>query len=311
MDKFHVSLSQAIEGYFLAAHARRLSSHTMLDYDRTFRRLEGWLGRDPPLASLKARDIRMFLNSLDGLSAKTVLNYHTGLAALWTWALKEGLVEKHIVREVDPPKPEQRAIVPYTEQDVKAMLAACDRSRRYRRPGKQACDHERPSAARDRAIILLLVDTGMRATEACELPIRHVDLKNRRVMVMGKGRKERLLPMSGNTAQALWRYLATREDGDDVRAPLLMTREGQGMDRHVLRRLLTRIGQRAGVRGVTVHRFRHTFAINFLRNGGNVFALQRMLGHSTLEMVNRYLAIVQGDVENAHQEASPVANWLL
>jgi site-specific recombinase XerD len=127
---------------------------------------------------------------------------------------------------------------------------------------------------------------------------------------MGKGSKERAVPISARTAQAVWRYLAER--GETRKAePLFPRRDGLPMTRDGLRHLVKRVGKRAGVRGATVHRFRHTFAIEFLRNQSNIFALQRMLGHSSLEMVRRYLAIAQADVDAAHQEGSPVANWAL
>jgi integrase len=129
MGKNTIHLSQAIEGYFVAAHARRLSVHTLSDYQHTYRRFEQFLDGDPPLADITPAHIRRFLNSLQGLSDKTVRNYHVGLSALWTWAVKEGLAARHIVQDIPPPRPEQRQIVPYTQPDVKAMLAACDRTR--------------------------------------------------------------------------------------------------------------------------------------------------------------------------------------
>jgi site-specific recombinase XerD len=309
MERKRITLSQAIEGYFVAAHARRLSRHTLRDYDNTYRRFEEFLGRDPPLADIDAGHIRTFLASLDHLSAKTLLNYHTGLAALWTWATKEGIVDQHIVRQVERPKPEKREIRPYTLSEIKAMLEACDRTRHYVRPGKRSCNHTRPTALRDRTIILLLVDTGMRASELCNLRLQHLDLKDRSLLVMGKGDKERRVRISPRTAQAIWRYLATRDDTDIPKAYLFPTRDGFRLSRHSLRRMLQRTGDRAGVPRVNVHRFRHTFAIQLLRNGGNIFALKRLLGHSSLEMVDTYLAIVQADVEETHQEASPVTNW--
>ena len=81
-----ILLSQAIEGYSLAAYARRLSKHTMADYNNTFRKLQSHLGTDPPIAEITADQIRAFLAAQGHLSKKTVLNYHTGLSALWKWA---------------------------------------------------------------------------------------------------------------------------------------------------------------------------------------------------------------------------------
>ena len=129
MAKNRVTLSQAIDGYFVAAQARRLSPHTLADYDHTYRRFEAFLAGDPPISAITPDDVRQFLNSLDGLSAKTVRNYHIGLSALWTWALKEGLANRHVVRDVQAPKPEQRQIVPYTQRDIEAMLRAWSRIR--------------------------------------------------------------------------------------------------------------------------------------------------------------------------------------
>ncbi len=310
MKKTQFTMEQAKEGYFLNAAARGLSESTLRDYDNTINKFIDQVGATTPIDTVTTQDVEEFLVSFDHLSKKTLLNYHTGLSAMWRWALDEKLVESNIVRAIKPPKPESRAIVPFTETELKLLLGALEKSKPYTRPGKRLCDHSIPGADRNRAIILLLVDTGLRASELCDIKIEDVDTRNTRIRVLGKGSKERAVKYSSRTGQAIWRYLASRPD---VRPsdPLFATLDGYSMDRDNLRHLLDTIGERAKVPDVHPHRFRHTFAVQFLRNGGDPFTLQDMLGHSTLDMVKRYIHLAQSDVDAAHRRASPVDNWRL
>jgi len=196
----NLTLSQAIEGFLLEKEAQRLSPCTVKDYTSAFRKLQAFLG-DPVFASITLDQLRAFMADLARprqpggiaprpvmvLSKKTMLNIHTGLSALWTWAVAEGLTKRHLLREIPRPRPEKRAVTPFTEQDIKTLLAACDRSKPYDRPGKKTSDHSRTTGLRDRAIILLLLDTGIRAAELSEMQIQQVDIKNKRIRVMGKG----------------------------------------------------------------------------------------------------------------------------
>jgi integrase/recombinase XerD len=121
----------------------------------------------------------------------------------------------------------------------------------------------------------------------------------------GSGQKTsgRIVYIGAQTRKALWKYLSSIEDvaGDA---------ELWGLNENALQNLVRRMGNRCGVHAHS-HRFRHTFAINFLRNGGNVFELQRLLGHNSLDMVRHYLSIAESDAEDAHRRASPVDMWKL
>lgn len=325
MNKRKLSLSQAIDGYLLDAEARSLSPRTIADYTNSFRKFRAFIG-DPLLASITADDVRRFMVDLGtprapaGVTARPVraigkkqkLNIHTGLSALWTWAMRERYVEAHVIHEIQRPKPEKPVIVPFSQADVKAMLLASDRrSTLYSRPGKKECDNERRMATRDRAIVLLLLDTGMRASELCDLELRHVDMRNKSVTVFGKGSKERYLPLGPRSAAALWKYIAESRKEARLNEPLFMSLTGEPLKRNGLLRIIYRLAEAAGVQDAHPHRFRHTMAIEYLRNGGNERTLQEVLGHESLEMLRTYTRIAQTDVVNGHQVASPVENWRL
>jgi len=306
-----IKLSQALVGYDLYLKARRLSPHTIQDYQRTFTLFQDWLGeRDPIMAEVTTEMVCQFMADQIRVSKKTLMNYHVGLSALWTWALSENIVDVHIIHRVPRPKPEKRAITPFEEHEVKAMLNALGRSRVYQRRGKRPSDHSLPNAERNRAIILLLLDTGIRASELCGATIGDLNLSNRTLMVFGKGAAERTIPFSATTGQAIWRYLATRSELAP-RDPVFANSLGRPLDRTQLFHQLDTIAKRAQVQDCNVHKFRHTFAINYLRNGGNPYSLQAMLGHSEMDMVKHYLEIAEADLELFHRRASPVDNWRL
>ena len=120
--KTQLTITQALDGFELHIQARRLSPHTQLDYFNTYRKFVTYLAGDPPIAGITAKHIEAFLAEQDSVSKKTLLNYHTGLSALWTWALDERLVKEHVVRRVAPPRPEKRDVQPYSEADIRLML---------------------------------------------------------------------------------------------------------------------------------------------------------------------------------------------
>ncbi len=311
MSTQQITISQALCGYDLYTRVCRFSPNTMNDYNNTFNKFQKFLGEDPPIATITKYQVQEFLALFGHLSNKTVLNYHTGLASLWSWALEEGLVDEHIIQQITPPYPELPAINPFTEQDVKLMLLACERSIAYSRPNqREKFSHALPNTKRNKAIILTMLDTGLRASELCSLIMANLDMNNKQITAKGKGKKQRILEISNKTAQTIWRYLITRpklSDNDSLfvgKFDLPLTRGG-------LLQLIKRTGKRAGVHDAHPHRFRHTFAINFLRNGGNIYALQEQLGHSSLDMVKRYLKLSEQDRAAVHRIASPVANWNL
>lgn len=307
-------LSQAIEG-FLLYRAGAGSRNTVREYGH-------WLGTwlqvvgDMECDQVGADHVRRLLYVLRverELAPKSVKNAHTTLSAFFTWLEGEAGIE-HVIRryKIASPKAQSRAIVPLSKADVRGLLLACDRTAVWQGTKRAPATTARATRFRDRAIVLFLLDTGVRASELCDLLVGDVDMKTGAVQVRhGKGDKGRTVYVGAVAREGLWRYLSKRKDAraDD---PLFATGTRQAMERNALRKMLEAAGERAEVvERVTPHRLRHTFAITYLRNGGDIFTLQRLLGHSTLEMVKRYLAIAQVDVADAHRRASPVDNWRL
>lgn len=300
----------ALEGYWLARRLN-LSEHTIDDYARTFRRFGAFV-RNAEVGKIKAAQVNEFLNYLAEeleLGPKSVLNAWIALSSFWTWA-REELRLPHVVADgVQKPKAQSPPGLPYSEEEVRRLLDACVHMNAWSRKTGRHVEGNRPTKLRDQAIMLLLLDTGLRVSELCALKLKHYERKQGRLVIdHGKGDKPRVVYLGQAGQRALWRYLTTRTAASP-HEPLFSTATGRHMRSDGVRLMIVRAGERAGVAGAGPHRFRHTFAINFLRNGGHILALQDLLGHSSLEMVRRYARQAEVDLAAAQKKASPADNW--
>lgn len=311
-------LDKVISSFLFAKEIQGLSPNTIRNYRLTLSRFVRYFGADlPDLADITPHEIRAFLHTLKTsapdnrsiiprelkpLSPKSIRNVHGTLSSLWEWAIEEGLVKENIVRAVKPPNPKLPTIQPFEADDIKALL-------------RQTFHAETAELRlRDRTLILFLLDTGVRVSELINLRIRDADLRLGMAMVQGKGRldsgrgKQRMVYFGDRVKRSLQRYLSERDEPEPGDW-LFVNKYGRQLERSAVGRHIRRLGKRVGVSPCNPHKFRHSFAIHYLRNGGDVFTLQRLLGHSSLDMVKRYLAIAQADVEAAHRKAGPVDNW--
>ncbi len=317
-------LSDAIE-FYLADREAFLSENTVADYRNWLGKLSARLGADVPIDRIDANQMRDFFHYLRSeyqithrwgepaepraLAAKSRKLAFSACSTFWKWLAKEYGVHNPMAN-ITAPKVPVRPVQPLSMQDIKAVLSACDETCNattslWRQPFK----YQRPSALRDRTIILVLVDTGLRTSELCTLNVADFDHKQKRLHVIGgKGGKDRYVYVGTETRRNVLKYLVQRFPLNDSNpnTPLFVTREGNRFTRQHLWRHLKRLGKKAGVEGSNPHRFRHTFAIEFLRNNGNAFSLQGILGHTTLDMTRRYVQYAEADLAEAHKQASPV-----
>lgn len=308
-----MTIQDALLGYWLERR-RNVSEATVKDYSLTFNRFVAWLPANIQIDAITADHVRQFLNAMQRqhkLRGKTLANYWTALSSLWTWAEAE-LNLPHVIRNrVACPEYRRPAILPYTRQEITAMLEATGQNSAWRSRNGHQVRSIRPEALRDRAIVLTLLDSGLRASELCALCVGDHEQRTGQLHIKkGKGNKARYVYLGDSSRKAIWRYLASRP-GVQPGAPLFATKTGGHIERNSLGNMIESTAKRAGVAHPTIHRFRHTFAITFLRNGGNVLELQQLLGHEKLDTVRIYASLAQVDLVDAQRRASPADNWRL
>lgn len=285
-------VDRAIAEFMLHQRTSRHTPKTLEYYGYSLGKLTDYLtdAGVSDLGQLESGHLREFLLVLEqsGLKPNSVHAVMRAVRALLKFLESEELLERNPMAKVRMPKTDKALMPSFTEPEIRKLMAATD--------GKDSL------SLRNRALVLVLLDSGLRLSECASLKVGDIDMETGTMKVMGKGRKERISRIGATAQRALVKYLRVRDGRPGE--PLWLGVRG-AMTRNGIAETLEKLGKRAGVHAHP-HKFRRTCALFMLRSGADVFSVQYLLGHADLGVLRRYLAQNERDVTEAHSRHSPV-----
>jgi len=310
MDKF-------LEGYRLSSLSEGKSPNTVAIVEASVRYLEEFLagqGLSVDVNEIGVSELRRFgvylrekprfahhrfTKPQSGyLSGHTINGYFRALQSFWSWLVREEFIQENPFAKMNIPKAPKKVIPTFTEEQLQQLF--------------QVFNTTSPIGYRDYTLVLTLLDTGIRCSELTGMRLTSVNLESRLIKVWGKGARERQVPIGAKVQKAMWKYIARfrPEPAIPRYEEVFLTRDGRPLTKDRLEAIVEKYGKKAGITGVRIspHTFRHTMAVTFLRNGGDIFSLQHILGHSQLEVLRGYVNLAYSDISRAHRKNSPADN---
>lgn len=246
---------------------------------------------------LTLKTIRGWLLEHRNLSPNTLATYDRCLRVITNWFEKRGYVDESPMKHLPKRKPTRTQIETLSREHMQKILERCRRGRTTRR---------------DTALFTLLLDTGMRIGEATSLKLESILWSEGVLQADGKT-GPRVVPFGRRSKAALKLYVDRERRSRDPRVrEVFLTRAGEPMTTRMATHHVIRVVREAGVDvgKAGPHTLRHTFAVEFIRAGGDAFSLQRLLGHTTLDMTRRYVHLADSDLRSAHRKFAPADAWL-
>ncbi len=290
-----------LDSWCLTLEAENKSPRTVDNYRSSLDLFVRWLlDHDQHLApeDVTTPLLRTWIVELiDTRSAATARTRWDGLRSFFAWCLEEGEIPANPMANVTAPALPEKVVQFLTVEQLRDVIAACS--------GPLLVDR------RDEALILAYADTGLRLSELALARVEDLDLRERTLLVTGKGRRERVVPFGARTARALDRYLRIRGRQPYAEQPWLWLsgRDGRAMTADAVKQMLRRRGKQAGLPKLHAHMFRHGFADAWLRGGGSEGDLMELAGWRSRQMLQRYGAAGRAQrAREAYRGRSPMDN---
>ncbi len=286
---------------FLASlgNERNASPHTLRAYAKDLSQLQDFararLSREPGVAEIDLWLLRAFFADLHArkASATTAGRKLATFRSFFRFLCREGTLTKNPARSLVGPRKDQRIPTYLQEQEADDLMTSSDKTN--------------SSEERDTAVLELLYSTGMRCAEIVSVGLEDVDMANRSIRIIGKGRKERWVPFGSHAHLAITRYLTAR--GVSVSTgPLFAGAKGKALSDRTVRRIVGRGLVRAAIRTkASTHTLRHSFATHLLQRGGDLRSIQELLGHSSLSTTQRYTHVNPKYLLDIYKQTHPKA----
>ncbi len=275
---------------------RGVSDNTLLAYRSDLQKYALWLDKNKyEMVNAQEGHLRSYLSSMKGRTARTMARHLSSLRSLYSYLVREGIMKHDPSARIEAPKLGRQLPKFLTEAEVEALLNAPDTGNSL--------------GLRDRAMLEILYATGLRVTELIGLQSGQVNLRQGVVRVLGKGNKERLVPLGEESIEWLNRYLQdarTELLKESISDTLFPTRRGTVMSRQAFWYLIKHYAVVAGInKTISPHILRHAFATHLLNHGADLRVVQMLLGHSDISTTQIYTHIAQERLKNLHAEHHP------
>lgn len=273
-----------------------LARHTLDSYGRDLARLQLWADKaGKPLAELTRADLRKWIAHLSraGLAPTSVARAVSAARGLFRFLMLDGHIKRHPTEDLDTPQ--RFAYLPQflTEDEINQLLAAPDIATE--------------EGVRDRALIEVMYAAGLRVSELTSLKQADVDVQSGLVVCHGKGSKERRVPIGKSAIHWLQQYSAIRAGYGKLTSPNLFLNRGKPITRQFAWSMIKRYAIKAGVKDISPHTLRHSFATHLLQRGADSRSVQALLGHSDISTTQIYTHITDRHLRNSYDKHHPRA----
>jgi integrase/recombinase XerD len=273
-----------------------LARHSLESYKRDLVRLETWSNKnDKQISELTRADLRKWIASLsrEGLAPASVARAVSATRGFFKFLMLDGHIKNHPAEDLDTPQ--RFAYLPkfLTEDEINRLLAAPDVSTE--------------EGIRDRAVLEIMYATGLRVSELVNLKTTDIDLLAGLVVCHGKGNKERRVPLGKSAIHWLQQYAAMKAGYGKQSLPYMFLHRGRPLTRQMAWSMIKRHAEKAGIKNVSPHTLRHSFATHLLQHGADSRSVQALLGHSDISTTQIYTHITDMHLRSAYDRHHPRA----